>query len=95
MVVVGIVGVLAAVGLPGMTDLIVTNRMKSVSLDLYTSITLARSEAIKRNQGNISVVPVTAGNWKDGWNVCVDANANSVCSMICSCLRGMRTLRSF
>jgi type IV fimbrial biogenesis protein FimT len=62
-----------------MSDLVTTNRMKSVSLDLYTSLSLARSEAIKRNTGNISILPASGGSWQNGWTVCVDANANSAC----------------
>jgi type IV fimbrial biogenesis protein FimT len=72
MLVVGIVGVLAVYALPSMRDLVTTNRMKSVSLDLYTSLALARSEAIKRNNGAVSVIPATGG-WQNGWTVtCVD-----------------------
>ena len=78
MVVVGIVGVLAAVGLPSMRNLLLTNRMKTLSLDVYTSLALARSEAIKRNSNNVSMIP-TAGVWQKGWTVCVDTNANGAC----------------
>ncbi len=78
MIVVGIVGVLSVLALPSMRDLVVQNRMKSLSLDLYTSLALARSEAIKRNTSNISMVAATGG-WQNGWTVCVDANANGVC----------------
>lgn len=78
MVVVTIVGILAVVGLPSMRDMVVSNRMKTLSLDLYTSLTLARSEAIKRNSSNVSMIP-TAGAWQNGWTVCVDSNANSAC----------------
>ena len=78
MVVVAIVGVLAAFALPAMSDLVTSNRMKSVSLDLYSSLTLARSEAVKRNTGNISMVAATSG-WQNGWTVCVDANADGAC----------------
>lgn len=78
MIAVGIVGVLAVIALPAMGDLVVANRMKTLSLDLYTSLALARSEAIKRNSNNVSMIP-TAGAWQNGWTVCVDTNANGVC----------------
>lgn len=78
MVVVGIVGVLSALALPAMRDLVVSNRMKSLSLDLYTSLALARSEAVKRNSGNISMVAV-GGDWQNGWTVCVDSDADGSC----------------
>ena len=72
MIVVGIVGILAVVALPSMQDLVVANRMKSVSMDIYTSLALARSEAIKRNNGSVSMIPA-AGGWQNGWTVtCVD-----------------------
>jgi len=79
MVVVGIVGVLSLFALPAMRDLVVTNRMKTLSLDLYTSLALARSEAVKRNSGNISMV-AAAGGWQFGWTVCFDANGDGDCN---------------
>src|SRR5258706_14024381 len=78
LVVVAIAGVLAVLALPSMRDLVMTNRMKTLSLDLYSSLVLARSEAVKRNAGNISMVQA-AGGWQDGWTVCVDANSNGAC----------------
>jgi type IV fimbrial biogenesis protein FimT len=73
MIVVAIVAVLAAVGLPSMRDLLKTNRMKTVSLDIYSSLALARSEAIKRNSASVSMIAV-AGGWQSGWTVtCVDS----------------------
>jgi len=78
MIVVGIVGVLAIFALPAMRDLVVANRMKSLSLDIYSSLALARSEAIKRNSSNVSMVAATGG-WQNGWTVCVDANADGAC----------------
>ena len=78
MMVVAIVGVLALIALPSMQNLILTNRMKSVSLDLYSSLTLTRSEAIKRNSNNVSMV-ANSGGWQNGWKVCFDSNANGAC----------------
>jgi len=72
MVVVAIVGVLAVFALPAMRDMVVSNRMKSLSLDLYSSLALARSEAIKRNIATVSMI-AAAGGWQNGWTVtCVD-----------------------
>ena len=73
MLVVGIVGVVTVFALPSMRDIVTTNRMKTLSLDLYTSLTLARSEAVKRNNGSVSMIPA-AGGWQNGWTVtCVDS----------------------
>lgn len=72
MVVVGIVGVLAVFATPAMRDMVVSNRMKTLSLDLYSSLALARSEAIKRNISTVSMI-AAAGGWQNGWTVtCVD-----------------------
>jgi type IV fimbrial biogenesis protein FimT len=79
MVVLTIVGVLAVFGLPEMRNLVVGNRMKTLSLDLYADLALARSEAVKRNVGNLSLV-ATGGSWQNGWSVCVDSNADNSCA---------------
>jgi type IV fimbrial biogenesis protein FimT len=78
MMVVAIVGVLALFALPEMKNLVVTNRAKSLSLDVYMSLTMARSESIKRNASNVSMI-ANSGSWQNGWKVCVDANSNSAC----------------
>jgi type IV fimbrial biogenesis protein FimT len=76
MLVVAIVGVLAVFGLPAMRDLIVANRMKTLSLDIYSSLALARSEAVKRNVGSVSMI-ANGGNWQSGWTVtCVDSGGS-------------------
>jgi type IV fimbrial biogenesis protein FimT len=76
MLVVGIVGVVTVFALPSMRDIVTTNRMKTVSLDLYTSLTLARSEAVKRNNSSVAMVPA-AGGWQNGWSVkCIDTGGS-------------------
>lgn len=66
--VVVIVAILAAIGMPAMRDLVVTQRVKTAASDLHTSLVFARSEAIKRN-GTVDVVPVSTANWALGWSV--------------------------
>ena len=68
MVVISIIAILAAVAIPSFQSLIRNQRVKSASYNLFASLTLARSEAIKRNT-DITVAPVTAGSWKDGWTI--------------------------
>src|SRR5882672_1549082 len=79
LVVVAIAGVLAVLALPSMRDLVLTSRMKTLSLDIYSSLVLARSEAVERNTGNISMVQA-AGGWQNGWTVCVDTNGDGSCA---------------
>ena len=80
MVVVTIAGVLAVVGLPELNNMIKNSRIKTASLDIYSSLALARSEAVKRNVGNVSMIAATGG-WQNGWKVCVDADADGACGV--------------
>lgn len=59
-----IVGSLAA---PGFRSFIVTMNSKSAAFDLINDLSLARSEAIKRNSATL-VAPV-GGDWAKGWQV--------------------------
>ncbi len=79
MVVIMVVSILVVIGLPSMTGMLRSQRIKTASLDLYSSLTLARSEAIKRNASNVSMI-AASGGWQNGWKVCVDANSNGVCA---------------
>jgi len=66
MIVVAIMIVLAGVGVPAMQEMVVNQRIKSATSDLFASILRARSEAIKRNV-NVSMNPSTS--WSTGWTV--------------------------
>lgn len=66
MAVVAVIIILAGLGLPAMQDMVVNQRVKSTTSDLFTSILRARSEAIKRNT-DISISPST--NWSTGWTI--------------------------
>jgi type IV fimbrial biogenesis protein FimT len=70
MVVLSILGIMLAVGIPGFRDFISNQRAKSASYELITSLMMARSEAVKRN-ATVKVEPVTANTWTSGWNVTV------------------------
>ncbi|HZM36390.1 MAG TPA: GspH/FimT family pseudopilin [Burkholderiales bacterium] len=59
--------VLLAAGIPGFGSLIRAQRIKSASFELYSALVLARSEAITRNT-TVTVAP-TGGNWGGGWTV--------------------------
>ncbi len=70
-VVVGMLAIVAAIAAPSFRSFVGTMNSKSTAFDLINDLTVARSEAIKRN-ANASVVPV-GGNWSQGWQV-RDAN---------------------
>lgn len=63
MVVLAIAGVLAGIALPSYRNLVISNRISSISSDLHGNLMLARSEALKRGM-TVSI--------------CKSANADSV-----------------
>src|SRR5689334_5001221 len=75
MIVVLIVGILTALAVPSMRDMIRNQRVKTASFDVFAGLVLARSEAIKRNI-SITLTP-NAGDWSKGW-VATDGNGQVV-----------------
>jgi type IV fimbrial biogenesis protein FimT len=67
LVVVAILGILAAIAAPNMSTMIRTQRVKTASFDMFSSLNVARSEAIKRNRK--IVVRPTGGDWAQGWQI--------------------------
>lgn len=67
MIVVAIVGILGSIAVPGIRDFTGNQRAGSAAMDLFTTLTLARSEAIKRNSV-VTVTPVATSNWANGWS---------------------------
>jgi type IV fimbrial biogenesis protein FimT len=61
MIVVAIVGILAAIALPSFKGLSESQRVKTASFELYSLLSVARSEAIKRND-NVTIAPVLSGS---------------------------------
>lgn len=83
LVTIAIAAILAGLAVPSFKQLISSNRLKSHSGSLHTSLLLARSEAIKRN-GRVVLCKsadgeacTTAGGWQQGWIVFHDANDNA------------------
>jgi len=74
MVVVSVIGVLAAFALSSFTSLTQSTQAKNASFELFTNLLLARSEAIKSN-GNVTLTPVNAANWGQGWTITTAAGA--------------------
>ena len=67
MIVVTIAAILAAVALPAYNDFVRNQRVKNASFDLFSTLVLARSEAVTRNT-TVTVTP-SGGNWASGWTV--------------------------
>ncbi len=82
LVVMAIMGILLAVSLPSFQQTIESNMTNSQAKLFLTTLSLARSEAIKRggNVGNCASSNGTdcdAGAWDEGWLVFHDANEDS------------------
>jgi len=82
MIVVGVIGILLAVGLPGLQDTIARISTNSQAKALVASLNFARSEAVKRGTlvtlcGSASGTDCAADSWSDGWIVFVDANEDA------------------
>lgn len=83
MIVVAVLGVMLSIGVPGLQQFILDNRISSQLNLLSSSLALARSEAIKNNLH--VVVCVTSDGaacdtsgipWNTGWLVFIDRNGN-------------------
>jgi type IV fimbrial biogenesis protein FimT len=68
MIVLAVAGVLAALAVPSFQSLTQSQQAKNASFELFSSLSLARSEAIKRN-ANVTVAPLVAGDWGQGWTI--------------------------
>lgn len=67
MVVIAIVAILASLAAPAMSNFILNGKAKQAASDIWASMSLARSESLKRN-ANVSVEPIDS-NWINGWQV--------------------------
>jgi type IV fimbrial biogenesis protein FimT len=78
MVVVTIVAILVAIGLPGFQSSLRSNRVATAINTLTASVALARSEAIRSPGGawlcSSRDGTLCDGDWNDGWIVWIDAN---------------------
>jgi type IV fimbrial biogenesis protein FimT len=87
MVVVGILGILAALAAPDMIRFVEARQAESAARQVSTDALFARSEAIKRNApvlmcaGSTGTCDATpAGSlWAGGWRVCYDRDADGAC----------------
>ena len=86
MITVVIVAILMALAGPGFRELLERNRLQSSASNLYTSLMLARSEALKRNQPVImckrnvagdACETSSSGEWQGGWLVYTNLDANA------------------
>jgi type IV fimbrial biogenesis protein FimT len=65
LVVVAIMGIIGAIAAPNLADMVRVQRIRTLSFDVYAALSLARSEAIKRNT-TVTLTPV-GNDWMKGW----------------------------
>ena len=67
LIVVAIIGIIAAYAVPSFNNLMVNERIKSASFEVTAALNLARSEAIKQN-GAVTLTPTSGTTaWAGGW----------------------------
>jgi len=77
MIVLTIMAILIAAAVPSFAEFIRNQRVKTASFDLFSSLVMARSEAIARNT-TVTLTPTSTTNWANGWTISyVDASSGS------------------
>jgi type IV fimbrial biogenesis protein FimT len=78
LIVITVLAVLVGVGLPSFGEFIRNQRVKTASFDLFSTLVLARNEAITRDT-KVTITPAAANDWTKGWTVAyTDAAGNTV-----------------
>lgn len=77
MIVLVIIVTVTAAALPGISSSIDRIRVATAAADFRIALALTRSEAIRRRL-RVDLLPMVRGDWRDGWQVVIDANNNQV-----------------
>jgi len=67
MVALAVLVILTGVAIPNFHEIFLAQAVKTASLDVFSDLLLARSEAVTRNT-TVAIVP-SGGNWSDGWTI--------------------------
>lgn len=67
MIAIAVLAILASLAAPSFKELLAAQRIRLTASDLYSSLLMARSEAMKRNV--TAKVEATGGDWQNGWTV--------------------------
>lgn len=76
MTVLAVMAILGAIAAPAYGNWVAAMRARSTGTDLHTALTLARSEAIKRN-AEVTLAPAASG-WLAGWSIAAPGVATRV-----------------
>ena len=67
MVALAVLVILITLAIPSFREMFFRQRVKTASFDVFSSLSLARSEAITRNT-TVTIAP-NRGNWSEGWTI--------------------------
>lgn len=92
MITIGILAIVLAAAVPALSQSVRNVRLTSLINDLTTSVTYARSEAVKRSRRVVICRANTArdgcnyaaGNWSAGWLIFIDAAASDTATPVYS-----------
>ena len=74
--VLSITALLASAAVPGLQEMLAHQRLRAASQDLFSAIELTRAQAMARGR-RVLMMPAGGGlDWRAGWLVFVDRNAN-------------------
>lgn len=68
LIVLAVAGILAAIAVPSFQSLTQSQQIKNASFELFSNLSLARSEAIKRN-ADVALTPADTADWGKGWTI--------------------------
>lgn len=77
MVVLMVLGILTAIGIPSFSYLASSTKMKTATSNLHLALLKARSEAVKRDTP-VVITPTSGTNWASGWQITVGGTVLSV-----------------
>lgn len=75
LVVIAIVAVLGSLAIPGMQAIASNQALSNAASDLMAATLQARSAALANNRRTV-VRPLSDGDWRTGWRIYIDMNAN-------------------
>lgn len=75
LVVLVLIGVMASLAVPAFLDVRINQQLSNAASALAVDAQLAQAQALKVNR-TVIVAPVTGSDWKTGWNVFVDVDAD-------------------
>ena len=77
LIVITVAGVMLAAGVPSFVEFIKNQCVKTASFDLFSSLVVARSEAITRNT-SVTITPASSANWGNGWTITYDSGGTTL-----------------